>query len=515
MAADWGLYSALRGTDNWAQRRQDKAINLQLIEQQAIDEENKVKKSMAAEEAMNKYFDEITGLQSEFLAEDAERIKEVERNSRSKIIQGIANYNGDLSRYVASGGITDLHEYKNSIVQSKEVKNAQMNKINMGAILKDYQSGDRYMHNVDVSIPQFDEEGNPIVDESGKQKFINKNVTQEQALKLFKDKKIDTLPYQGSEKKVNLNAMSFKNAYKDPRMPHSKDNIVTASNVKFQAMESGASEAYATELARNYSQMVKAGGEAWRWGAMSEQEYMMNQAKLATSTAKKSSGGSGGQQVLNQLFPALQRLGTKGESNSMVMGNSDSKYFEENLGLRYDGSTNQIVPTKPIVGIDAHTGKEFDLGNALSVNFNGKYVGKPDEKGNPKRFIEATVYYDADNPGKKNPHAEGFLFQADELTDDNLRHNWEYKTPEEVGIKNENLSNVWKGTVLIPIEEILNTPTSRDELNAERNIRSNMQASAASADDADYMFNILQTAQQLANENGWSVGEAMMYLEQQ
>ena len=40
--ADWGLYSALRGTDNWQQRRQDKAMNLQLIESMHKEEQQKV-----------------------------------------------------------------------------------------------------------------------------------------------------------------------------------------------------------------------------------------------------------------------------------------------------------------------------------------------------------------------------------------------------------------------------------------------------------------------------------------
>ena len=56
---DWALYSALRGKDNWAQKRQDKAINLQIIEKQNIDAQNKQKESMRAEEEINKYFDDM------------------------------------------------------------------------------------------------------------------------------------------------------------------------------------------------------------------------------------------------------------------------------------------------------------------------------------------------------------------------------------------------------------------------------------------------------------------------
>ena len=86
--ADWGLYTALRGTDNWAQRRQDKMMNLQIAEKEAAREEARTQKEMLAEENINKYLDEMANL--DVLPEDQERIKEVERKARFNIIKGIA-----------------------------------------------------------------------------------------------------------------------------------------------------------------------------------------------------------------------------------------------------------------------------------------------------------------------------------------------------------------------------------------------------------------------------------------
>jgi len=241
--------------------------------------------------------------------------------------------------------------------------------------------------------------------------------------------------------------------------------------------------------------MLDKGGGTWKFKALSEEELAEMEAKKVKASTKGS--GSGGQQVLNQLVPALQRLGTKGAANSLVMGNSDAKYFQENLGLKFDGNTNQIIPTKPLVGIDAQDpNKQFDLSNALSINFNGKYVGKPNNKGIPERYIEATVYYNSDEPGPNNPHTEGGIFQDDDLVDDNLRNNWKKKSIGETALKNDTVDDVWQGTVLIPIETILNTPTSRDELNLERNIRSNMQAAAANVGDSDYINYIAVISQQ-------------------
>ena len=144
--ADWGLYSALQGKDNWAQRRQDKAMNLQIVQAQAADEEKKVQKSMAAEQEINKYFDEIASM--DVLEADKSRIEELEKKARQNIIQGIAQNNGDLARYASSGGMTDLGDYKRSIIQSQEVKDAMNNKMAMGAYLTDAAKGNRYFNKI-------------------------------------------------------------------------------------------------------------------------------------------------------------------------------------------------------------------------------------------------------------------------------------------------------------------------------------------------------------------------------
>src|SRR5690606_19958267 len=115
-------------------------------------------------------------------------------------------------------------------------------------------------------------------------------VSVEQAIKLFKDGVIDSLPYQGSEKKVKINPMLFKQHFKDPLNPASRDNIVTASNVKFMAMQMGASEEYADALADDYVETTKSGGEPWKWKALSDQELEMMELKknaLKQSTTKK------------------------------------------------------------------------------------------------------------------------------------------------------------------------------------------------------------------------------------
>jgi len=492
--ADFGLYSALRGTDNWAQRRQSKMNDMLMLTEMENQAKAKQQEAMAAEEGINKYFDEITQLQSEYLPEDAERIKQVEKSARENIIKGISAFNGDLSRYVASGGITDLHTYKNSILQSKEVRNAQLNKVNFGALMKDFQDGNKYIKDVEVKIPLMDENGERKKDEKGNPLLEVKKVSGEEAIKLFRDKKIDYLPYNGSEEVIKLNPLTFSQYFKDPKNPASKDNVVTGATIHSWAINNGKSEEYANKLVKSYYNMLDKGGETWKFKALSDEEIAAMEAKKT----KSSSSGSEGTIVLNQLAPALQRLGKAGEPKTMFMGNEDRLFFENNLGLKYDSATKQYKPTMPLVGVNPKKDKngkdfQFDLTNALSVNFTGRYEGD----GN-NQYIEATVYYDADEPGENNPHTEN-LMGGNNYVDDELRHNWKFE------------GNIVKGTVLIPITERVNDRRLMNDAEKVRGITNKFEAAAASANDQDYSDYILKVAQERGVTPQQLIEEASKY----
>ena len=363
MGLDWALYSGLRGTDNWAQRRQDKAFDLQLMQQMQKNEQLKVQNSIKAEEEVNKYFDEITGFNADMLPEDAARIQEVEKKSRQSIIKGIAAYNGDLSRYISSGGITDLGEYKRSIMNSKAVKNAQMNKISMGAILKDFQDGGKYIHNVDVDIPELNPDGTQKVDEQGNAILKRKKVRPEEALKLFKDKVIDKINYNGSENIVKLNAMSFKGAYRDPRNPTSKNNNVTSSDIIFQAMEAGASEDYANQLADSYIERYKATGETWKWNAMSDEEYALQQAKLNKAKGSSGGGGQGGQESYRDIYgDALSGIG-----QGNIVSAKANEWVNQDKSVGAKGYTTHTVSADITKEISNQLGLDFSKINGSEI----------------------------------------------------------------------------------------------------------------------------------------------------
>ena len=507
--ADWGLYSALQGKDNWAQRRQDKAMNLQIVQAQAADEEKKVQKSMAAEQEINKYFDEIASM--DVLEADKSRIEELEKKARQNIIQGIAQNNGDLARYASSGGMTDLGEYKRSIIQSQEVKDAMNNKMAMGAYLADAAKGNRYFNKVEVDIPMIGEDGEPMLDENGNVKVNRKMVDFKDAARLHKEGKINRLTYNGSENIVKLNPAMFKQYYKDPKNPYSKDNIVTGSSVKFQAMEMGASDEQSTTIARNYIDMVKKGGESWKFKADSELDYQNDMATIEKKRQSSSGSGSGGTMILNQLIPQLTRLG---DGKEMPVGNKDYDFWRNNLRLKYDEKTGLEKSPLALGGVDAQTGKEYDLSKALSVSLGNRYVSKKDKNGRPTRYLVANAIFNADLSDANTPIDEGFL--GSNKTSKDAGNQWEYGNAEDFGIISEDYAgqDVYRGEVLIPIERQIQDPLIRDEINKMRNITNKQDATAASATEQDYYVNLYSEARRVADATGVSIEEAMIGLSQ-
>ena len=442
--ADWGLYTALRGTDNWAQRRADKQMNMQIVQQQKADQERKVEKSMLAEEKINEYLDEMANL--DVLPEDQERIQQVEKDSRANIITGIANYNGDLARYISSGGISDLHEYRNSITQSAEVQTALSNKENMAKIIADKQKGNRYFAPVQVEQTSIDPETGEEISE-----MVTTSVDKQ--IDAFKRGDISTIAYNGSEDKVELNAFTFHNTPKDPQNPYSEDNLVTTSDIKFWAMSKNASEDYADALADNYAERVNAGGDPWYWGNLSAEDKAIAEYK---SGKGKSGGGSSKTMGLDAWYnnikstppgqmkpiPALERNYMYEQKGMMPLPKSESIYGGS---YRYAG---------PAFGRDnALNGKKvpIDVSTAEIISGSEKYVNIGTEA-RPEYGMMVTMVFGDDDPNI----APGWFINDKAIPG------------EENNFKNEN--NRWTGQVIVSIDEEVNSPAIRAEMNKRKGL---------------------------------------------
>lgn len=268
--ADFGLYSALRGQDVWNVKRQDAAMGMQIAQIREQRAEQDLQKQNQIDAGMQAAYDELANL--DVLPEDAERIKAIEQQSRKSIVKGIAKNNGDLKRYMSLGGQKDLQGYRSSVLGSEQYKNAMANKMNLSSYVKD-RSDNKFLKSTLVDVPQMDEKTGQMVTKPMQLSF-------EQQMKLFQDKKIERLNYGGSEDKVNISIKDFADDFKNSLNPYQQDNVVSVSNIYEKAMSMGASEEQAQKQAQSYGNMVKQGGDYWTWKAGDINELNMKREDM-------------------------------------------------------------------------------------------------------------------------------------------------------------------------------------------------------------------------------------------
>lgn len=479
---DLGLYQALRGTDNWAQKRQDKMQSLMIARERDQNSQKELKQSMELEQGMQKHFDEMKSLDA--LSEDQGRINDEEKKARRKIYKGIAAANGNLKAYMSSGGISAMSDYRNSVLNSEAAKNAATNKANYANWMKDASDG-KFINEVNVEVPVM-KDGEPVLDDNGKPKTQIKSVSMKQQAALFQKGIIKRMNYGGAEEAVKINMFDFADQAKDPNNPYYAENVTT-SDIITLARSRGASLAQARSIAKDYAMNTASSGQAWKWGKEDYNKALIDQAKAAKLRGLgRGKVGSSKTMTLNQLSPALNRLAkTPGEGGKMPLGIKDDKMWSGVFNLRNDAKTNMTTPTRMLKGVDRDTGAEYDLTNALDVKFSGEYVGK-----NGESYILADVIYDADEPRANNPHKEDFL-GINNFTDDNARHNWEFIDIEDTGINYEaaeidNGKDVVRGQVLIPITNHVNDPGFKDTMNMFRGVKSSLHGASTSVTNQDY-----------------------------
>ena len=406
--ADWGLYSALRGTDDWAQKRQDQQLNLLAAEKSEKKEQIKVAESAAAEADIAKYMQELQNL--EVLPEDQQRVAEAERTSRQNIVAGIAKNNGDLRRYMSTGGITALNEYKTAVMQSGEVKQAGVNKINLGNYLKQDAKGNQRHKLIDVEVPELDEEGNQIGSKVVK-------MTMKQQYDKFKAGEITKLNYNGSETRVKLGIEDFAKNYKNPADIYQEDNFVTGSNVYEKMLSEGASKEYAEEQAGRYVEMHEKGGDAWRWKAGDKTALELSKAKAAYARSKAKSAGATRKTTAAATANVLGNVAALESGQELRMGPLVKPVVITSLGLE-EKEGGGYIDTEGLKAIDAaaygmysaeqrqkitssDTDRDnFAIGQRRTLNLRHatdirpmEFVALDNELGNKEFFVKAKVSF--------------------------------------------------------------------------------------------------------------------------
>jgi hypothetical protein len=465
--ADWGLYSALRGTDDWATKRQDQQMNLLAAEKMEQRQQLKVAQSAAAETSIAKYMEELQNL--EVLPEDQERVSQAEKQARQRIVKGIANSNGDLKKYMSTGGITALNDYKTSVMQSEEVKQAGINKINLGNYLKQESKGNQRHKLVDVAVPMEDANGNPILDAEGNQQTETKKMTFQEQYNLYKAGKIKQLNYSGSETRINLGVEDFNRMYKNPRNKYQKDNYVTESNIYEKALSKGASEEYAREQAKRYGEMYKAGGDAWRWnsGDINELKLKQQELSLKRKALKQQKDAfefnrfKNKAMVTHDVNTAIKNLQ---EGSSHKLGVSEIPFWKEVLQMKENSDGSVTLPKFNKKGVDPLTGDLIEIQGAYDIYYDKIVARKDEATGKTVKYLEADVTL---------PDPSSHLFQFG---------GYEYLPVTDAfgatTVKNkhaDNWSTDWSGNasgkVLIPIQDKLDEATFQTQMDKYINVK--------------------------------------------
>lgn len=264
--ADWGLYSALRYQDDWATRRQDKMVEMQVLEKMQGIAEKDLQQQQQMEAGLVDYMDKIKQMNT--LAKDQEKLNQLYREEMKTIVKGISNVNGDLRKYMMSGGITQLNNFKNAIVNSELAKQAQVNKLNYDAAVKAMQEGKHLAPS--------------IVRYRGNDGEIKEGLaTWQQQMALFEQNRIDQITFSGATDPIKVDPKLFFDNVKDPNNPYYAHDV-TWDDFHKAATAMGAPDWYAHELANDYIQT----GQTWKWKAL---DPLDAQVKLARASAYRAS----------------------------------------------------------------------------------------------------------------------------------------------------------------------------------------------------------------------------------
>ena len=555
--SDWAMYSALSGTDNWERKRQDRAQNLMLAEKMEQRAQKSMNDQMQMEAGMNEYLNQAS--QFDVMPEDQERINELEKRSRRDIIKGITKFNGDLKKYMASGGLTDLNGYKNSILKSEEVKNAAANKSTYADFVKAKQSN-LYVGRAEVQVPVYDKKGN-IQLKNGKPVTKSANLTMDKQMALFKKGIITKINIGNVEKKADVNPLTFKSVYKDDLRPWSKDNIVTEQDVYNVAIMSG-SEEQARDIAKNYGKEFSE-GKAWKFKAMNNLELQKLKSgiqvdkarvqKLTTVKSSKSKGSSKtrllntvnnqfdelkvGTMASDVLTPGAERGSTmwgEGFKNIMNKGTSApiaskklrdfwGDYFVNGAGknkIAYDINFDNIAAKDKANNTNSleeyPSFGRYDISTADSV-VPLEYVRKK-VNGKIKKFVKLEVSFQDERAGGLEdgiPESVRYATGDEDSDLDHLANNWvlsqkAYNTGNRDD-KDLSSTDVRTGHVLVDVTDDLQLPNFVTQVNRASGITSAMDGAPQSTtrqntiDDKNENMNALIL---LLQEEGFE-GEAL------
>lgn len=236
--AETGLLAALSGRDNWDVVRSERQRELQLatLQSQMAKQDFQEQQLSAAEIA--DYLS--TPGKIKVLDPAIQGIQDAEAEYRKPISEGIMKANGDVRKFLQTGGLTMLKKYQNNLVNDPLVAKGIMSAANYNRYITDKQAG---------LVPRG---------------------TAEEDIKKYMNSESDAFGYQGAYKRPDLTGgrdYFSKTPGKDPYTPQEVDPFAYHNYAEYEGVKSGLSPAdskhFADMATNDYVAMKKAGGQPY------------------------------------------------------------------------------------------------------------------------------------------------------------------------------------------------------------------------------------------------------------
>ena len=245
--ADWGTYSALRGRkEDFAQKRQDFAANIEAQQAQVQLDDLRIKEQQASRTAVENYFSELESM--DMPEPSKNRVRNLINNYKPAIREAISKANGDYNKFMLSGGQALLNQFKIDVVSSEEVKDGLLSK---ASLLTSQQNGlaGKIHRMVNYERPDGQYERLPF------------NV----AKKKYEDGELDYLPYSGAFEPTDFSKYNqyFANNF---RSGVPKSEPVTPEDMFDFALRIHGDEAYAAQVRDEYQAQMQQGLKPYFWG---------------------------------------------------------------------------------------------------------------------------------------------------------------------------------------------------------------------------------------------------------
>lgn len=352
MGLDFSGLIALSGKSPWEEIRQGKANDLKMVMMQESLTQKGLDEQLAAQKQLGEYQQILAEASSRVMPPDFDRLKEHEQTLRAdfkkKLTEGLQKSNGNLKKWIESGGVIDMNNYKNSLLEGEAMQTGLQNAHNYGLAFADRKAGLTAR-----DVKRLDASGQPVLMDVNEQ------------FEKFKKGDIKNLEYDGAYQMPVFDTKVFNEIIGNPNDPYQVIPVDAKSlgNIAYiEFIRKGVPEEDAVLAAKKY-----------------QRDY----AKGLESGAKPYTFGY-------QTRPTPQR------ETSFSLGErakiEDAKYVIEQLGKAMTGSDDVYRPTtgkklsKKVDDKEVWEDATWKRGTALSGTSLGKfsYTNTKDKSVEPK-----------------------------------------------------------------------------------------------------------------------------------